>query len=174
MTLLSRTLPVLLAGSLAAGCAGGSGDYPSLAVRDVERQYGRFLPGEADTPSQPAQPAPIRPGAAPETLAALLADAQASFARFEARESAVAAEVAAARGGGIDSDARAAAITSLSQLSSLRSATAVPLGDLDLLAAKAATTFAGSEEIEETRARVAALVERQDAVLERLWAEMDR
>ncbi|MEE4206477.1 MAG: hypothetical protein V2I39_09295 [Erythrobacter sp.] len=175
MTLLRRIPTALFPAALLSACAGSSGDYPSLAIRDVERQYGSFLPTEGQAPPAPVPaPDPVAPVAAPEAIAALVADAETSFARFEDREDRVAAAVGAARGRGIDSDARAAALTSLSDLSAIRSATAVPLGDLDLLAAEAATTFAPTDDIDAARALVLALVERQDAVLAELWAEMDR
>jgi len=173
MTLPPHLVPALVAGLLLASCAGTSGDYPSLGIRDVERQYGRFLPTEGAAPAPAPTPAPIPAVAGPEAIAALVADAEASFSRFEEREDAVAAEIRAAQGRGIDSDARAAALTALSDLSSLRSATAIPLGDLDLLAASAATTFASTEDIDAARARVLALVERQDTVLAEFWAEID-
>ncbi|KPP93360.1 hypothetical protein SAMN04515621_0178 [Erythrobacter sp. HL-111] len=176
MTLPPRILTVLLPGALCAGCAGAGGDYPSLAIRDVERQYGRFLPteGARSGPTPAEVPAPVPPVAGSAAIAALVDDAQGSHARFEQREDSVAAQVGAARGRGIDSDARAAALTALSDLTALRSATAVPLGDLDLLAAEAATTFAPTGDIDAARALVLALVEHQDAVLAELWTEMDR
>jgi len=172
MTPPPRLLPALFAGAFLAGCAGSSADYPSLAIRDAERQYGRFL--TAESTSQTPAPAPVPAVAGPQAIAALVADAEASFGRFEAREDEVSGDIRAAQGRGIDSDARAAALTALSDLSALRSATAIPLGDLDLLAARAATTFAPTDDIDAARALVLALVEREDAVLAELWAEMDR
>ncbi|MEE4337209.1 hypothetical protein [Erythrobacter sp.] len=178
MTPPPRLYPALFAGACLvaslAGCAGAGGDYPSLAIRDVERQYGRFLPTEGNTPEAAPATEPVAAVATQDTIAALVAEAQGSFARFETREDGVAARVGAARGSGSDSDARAAALTALSDLSALRSATAIPLGDLDLLAAEAATTFAPTDDIDTARTLVLALVERQDAVLAELWAEMDR
>jgi hypothetical protein len=123
---------------------------------------------------QRARPAPGDPVAPPARIAALVADADAAFTRFDQRRDTVAALVTAAAGRAIDSPPRARALTALSDLSSLRSATAVPLGDLDVLAAEAATTFAPTDRIDEARVAVRALVERQDAVLAELWAEMDR
>ncbi|QIQ86653.1 hypothetical protein [Erythrobacter sp.] len=174
MTLSPRLLAAPFAALMLSACAGGSGDYPSLAIRDVERQYGRFLITEGTAPAPAPAPAPVAPVAGQAAIAALVSDARASFERFEAREDAVARLVGAGRGRSIDSDARAAALTALSDLSAIRSATAVPLGDLDLLAAEAATTFAPTDDIDAARALVLALVERQDAVLAELWAEMDR
>ncbi|MEQ8410898.1 MAG: hypothetical protein RIB52_05030 [Erythrobacter sp.] len=176
MTLSPPLLAAPLAALLLSACAGGSGDYPSLAIRDVERQYGRFVPSEGTPPPTTAPappPAPVAPVADPQRIAALVAAADASFGTFAAREDRVSALVAAAAGRAIDSDARAEALIALSDLSALRSATAMPLGDLDLLAAEAATTFAPTADIDQARTRVLTLVERQDAVLAELWAEMD-
>lgn len=176
MTPRPRLLAAPVVAALMTACSGASGDYPSLAIRDVEREYGRFLPTEgAPAPAAPAaRPAPGDPVAPPARIAALVADADAAFTRFDQRRDTVAALVTAAAGRAVDSPPRARALTALSDLSSLRSATAVPLGDLDVLAAEAATTFAPTDRIDEARVAVRALVERQDAVLAELWAEMDR
>jgi hypothetical protein len=165
----SAILIVLPAFGLLTACAGDTGRYPSLAIRDAERVQGQYTPASSDTPA-----APIQPVAASTDIAALVAQAEASHQRFTQAEAGARELVAGARGLTIESNERQLALIALSDLSSLRSDTAVNLGSLDLLAAQASTTFAPTEELAAARALVLDLVTAEDAALDALWTELSQ
>lgn len=152
----------LLACALIAACAGASDKYPSLAIRDAERAQGIFTPVEPD-------PEPVRPVASDEDIAALVARARAAHLEFEQAERGARSLVMQARGRSIESNARQLALVALADLATLRSQTAVPMGELDQLKALAATSFAPVEEIDEARAVVAAYLDDEDQSLNALW-----
>jgi len=156
-----------LLGTLAlAGCAGDASRYPSLALREVERRS--FV-----VPAAPGPPAAAIPsGAEMATIAALRASAESASAAFARKQPAAAALVARARGAGPDSAARGAALVALADLTAQRSATFVPLGELDRLAAEAAGDYRDTAAITSTQAAVLALVAQQDAALGALWGEL--
>lgn len=155
-----------LAGSLAlSGCASGAGPYPSLALRDAERRP--YVPASVPvTPVAPPTPADTT------RIAALRQQAETAFDAFAQKQPGAANLVARARGQGMESDARARALVALADLTSLRSATFVPLGELDLLAAEAAAAYGETAPITAAQTAVLALVERQDAALGSLWGEL--
>jgi hypothetical protein len=112
----AAALPLAL---LAAACAGGGGDYPSLAVREAERIYAS---------GDPIKPAPViadRPGIA-ERIGALLAAGRDNAGAFEA--ALAAAQQLAGRAGGPGSDSWVAAQQAVSRAGAAR---AGPVSDAD-------------------------------------------
>ena len=77
-----------------------------------------------------------------------------------------------ARGRGIESNVRQRALVAFADLTTLRSDTAIAMGNLDLLKAEAATTFAPTEDIELAQAEVATLLAEQDEALDALWEQL--
>lgn len=155
-----------LAGLMAAlcGCAGADGRYPSLAMRPFETS----APVAAATP--PAEP--IRPVATAAEIAALVERAKATHGAFTAQQDEAERRARAAAGQGIETNARAAALVAMADLSSQRGATSAVLADLDLLMVEAAGRFASDPALASARAEVAALLAGEDAVLAKLWEVM--
>lgn len=160
-------LPVLPLG--AAACS-TTGRYPSLAQRDVERVSGSAAPAQAD--AEPAIPA-MPPASADlvTRLAGLVKVAEGADAQFQANRPA--AERAAAAAGDTGSDSWASASVALARLETSRSAAMTALAELDTLYADAREQSPleespSSTAIGEARARVAALVDAQDATLRKL------
>lgn len=161
---LLRIAPLLLAAPLAA-CAAGSGNYPSLAIRDAERVEGSFeSAAPVDTPPPPAPPSADLLG----RLSQLQAEATSAHQAFLEAAPGARQAVAAARGAAVESNAYADAQIALADLDSHRSRAAVALGDLDLLFAEAALAFELRAPIAEVRSEVAALIAQEDAVLAEL------
>jgi alkylhydroperoxidase family enzyme len=117
---------------------------------------------------------PLPPSAPLDTarIAALQQSAEDAFARFTRQQPAAAALVARARGQSAESDARARALVALADLTTFRSATFVPLGELDALAADAAADFGETAPIAAAQARVLAMIAQQDASLGAMWGEL--
>jgi hypothetical protein len=159
-----------LTGALAvAACAGGADRYPSLALRDFEKRTSAV----AAPISPPAAPAaPSLPAAERARIAALVTRAEQSAAAFAKQQPESIALVRRARGQGGDSAARAAALVALADLTALRSATFVPLGELDLLAAEASANYGDTAPIAAAQTAVLAQIARQDAALSALWQEL--
>jgi len=155
---------------LLTACAGSGDKYPSLAVRDAERAVGQFTPTRTVASSE----TPARAPASAEDLAKLVTEATESHRAFIVARPNASGLVDGARGTATESDARARALIALADLTSKRSDTAIPLGDLDLLAAEARTTLAPYSEIVAARALVAGLVDQQDRTLAELWAKMQQ
>ncbi|MDP4574763.1 hypothetical protein Q9K02_06370 [Qipengyuania sp. G39] len=157
---------------LLAGCATpADSDYPSLAVRDIERAEGQFDVGPPQTIDVPAVETPLS-GPLPEQLAALVARATEAHRAFTSALPTAERRVAAASGAGIGSDSWAAAQVALADLDSSRSLASVPLGDLDILYAAASVQADDTAAIEAARSQVIALVAEEDAALERLRARV--
>lgn len=149
-----------------SACAGGSDRYPSLAIRDVERASGQFTPASAQVQS------PIRPVASVAELSALLDRARQSQARFANASREAERLVRSAQSRPIESNARQSALVALADLATLRSDTALTVGDLDLLKAEAATSFAPHVEIDRARAEISAMLDTQDNTLDTLWGSL--
>ncbi len=156
-------------GLLAAlsACAADNGRYPSLALRPFET-------GAAPVSTAPETVAPIRPLTSPATIAALRGRAQSAHAAFLAQESATAPLARAASGQSVETNARAAALVAMADLSTKRGATSAVLADLDLLTVDAATALSADPALSATQAEVAALLAREDAAMARLWEAMGR
>ena len=150
-------------------CAGSADRYPSLALRDFER---RSVVGAAPA-SPPAAPAAAGLSADESArIAALVTRAEQCEAAFARQQAGSAALVRRARGQGRDSAARATALVALADLTTLRSATFLPLGELDLLAAEAAANNRDTASIAAAQTAVLAQIARQDAALSALWQEL--
>lgn len=163
MTRQKFLAPIFLAAALSA-CASTVEDYPSLAIRDAERVSGTMQAVETDPPPPPA---PIATDLR-ERLVQLQDQAAASHREFI--EAAPVAErlVSGAANAAITTDRWAAAQVALADLDSARSATAIALGDLDLIFVDAALELDQRAEIVTARERVVALVAEEDAILARL------
>ncbi len=160
-------IPALLLPALLAGCASAPNDYPSLATRDAERMAGRFEPPQ---PYVPPPPLPATLG----QLGALEHAADAAHAAFLAEAPRARTVVQAARGAAAGSEAWARAEVALASLISARSATTVPLADLDRLAVDAAVDGRQTAPIIAVRDAVEAQVAAEDATIAQLKAVLDR
>lgn len=154
-----------------AACAANADRYPSLAVRDVERQEGRFEP-VASTPLDVPEVAIPAGGSLPDRLAALDAAAEAAHRQFLASVQTATRRANAAAGAAVGSDAWASAQVALADLDSARSATAIALADLDTLMVANAVQAQDLSAIEAVRQEVLAKVAEEDAVLARLRAQL--
>lgn len=160
-----KNLAVLGLIAALSACAANEGRYPSLALRPFET-------GSAVVGPAPESTGPIRPATSPAALAALRSTAMRAHAAFLTQETATAPLARAAAGQSIDTNARAAALVAMAELTSQRSATAAVLADLDLLVAEAATALFPDPALMATQAEVAALLAREDAGIARLWDAM--
>jgi len=156
----------LVLGGAVAGCAGApSSDYPSLAIRDVERATGTLAP----PPAPPPPPAPLAPEAA-EELGRLQAQAAQAHARFLAAAPGARGTVSAAAGADPGAESWARAQVALAGLEAIRSQAMVPMADLDRLFVDTATSGGTLEPIAGVREEVAALIEEEDALIASLAA----
>ena len=158
---LTAMLAVIL-----SGCAASSDRYPSLAVRDAERQAG--------VPAPAAPPPPVAPVASSQELGDILAQAREADASFRAKQAEAARLAQASRGLDVESNAYASAAAAIAELSSLRGQTRSALGRLDELETEAATTFAPLAEIRAAQVEIEGLVAEQSAVLEATSANLAR
>lgn len=165
----ARTLNIALlsASLLIAGCAGSGDKYPSLAVRDVERAQGQFTPTAVERE-------PIRPVATAADIAGLVRTAEQAHARFLDQQASAMTLVSSASRLGIESNTRQRALVAVADLVSIRSDTAIALADLDLLAAKASTTFAPTDELIAARSKVEALISAQSSTLDALSRQLSQ
>ena len=157
---------VLLAVPLLAACESAT-DYPSLAIRDVERD------------GAIAAPAPPPPLAAPDPAALdraqTLADsARVEHARFLDALPAVRAAVRRGSGAPLGSKPWGDAQVALATLESRRSVVALPLGDLDALLVEARVSAVDPQPLDAIHDAVVALVAAEDAALAELRALMRR
>lgn len=159
------TLPLL------AACATPTGKYPSLAVRDVERAQGQFEPIPAAPLDVPEIPE-LEEGPLPQRLEALGAAADAAHAAFVAKARGAARLAAAAAGAPVASSAWASAQVALADLASARSATAIPLAELDALMVGTAIQARDVSAIELVRQRVLNQISEEDETLARLRARL--
>lgn len=160
--------PVLLL----AGCATpADSDYPSLAIRDIERAEGQFDVGPPQRIDVPVVETPLS-GPLSDQLTMLVDRATEAHRAFTSTLPTAERRVAAASGAAIGSDSWAAAQVALADLDSSRSLASVPLGDLDILYAAASVQAEETAAIEAARAQVIALVAEEDAALERLRARV--
>lgn len=165
-TLLSKSVIFALLAAALAGCAGNSGDYPSLAMRPFES-------GTAPaTAAPPPPPAPIRPVVSPERLADLLAGTAAAHDAFLAQETKAAQLARAATGQPFASAAHAAALVALADLDAQRGKTAGTLATVDGLAAEARAALADDAALVSAQSEIAAPLAREDAAIARLWEMM--
>lgn len=147
-----------LASSLGA-CATPSDEYPSLAIRDVER-------AAALPPAEPvAYVPPAPPAATLDRLDQLAADAASANQAFLAEAPRTRSAVAAARGAEPGAESWSVAQVAVAGLQASRSKAMIVLADLDRIYVDAAVEGLALERIAATRDRVAAQVEEQDATI---------
>lgn len=161
-------IPLLL--TALAGCAGsgsGSGKYPSLAIRDIERVQGTFEPVGAEQLDVPKVEVAYS-GSLLDRLSALVGQAEDAHRVFTAAVPVAEQLANAANDAEIGSDAWASAQVALAGLDSARSDVAVALGELDILHAARAVQAEDVGAIDAARGKVLALVTIEDATLERL------
>ncbi|WP_120078040.1 hypothetical protein [Aurantiacibacter odishensis] len=164
MVQVSRLLPVS-AFALLAACASPEGDYPSLAIRDVERVSGSLE-------VEPAPPPPAPPATTLASLDELAASARAAHQRFLSAEPDARAVTAFAAGAARGTEAWARAQVAIANLEAQRSQTMIALADLDRIYVDAATSAFATESIFDVRSEIDALVEQQDATIRSLLGRL--
>tara|TARA_R110002072_G_scaffold38314_18_gene110997 strand:- start:6888 stop:7388 length:501 start_codon:yes stop_codon:yes gene_type:complete len=160
-----------LAALTLSACASSGGDYPSLAIRDVERARGRFEPIAVDPIAVPEVPVAYE-GSLQERLAMLVEAARSAHQRFVASLPAARRTVASAGRAAIGSTAWGASQVALADLESIRSDAAIPLADLDILHIAASVASEDRGQIDTARSAVIALVEEEDEALAELRARV--
>ena len=168
MEISFRFSGLVLGAVFLSACAGGD-QYPSLALQPGERFAGQFNPA----PEPPSAPA-IRSSLSHNDIAIITGRAEAADARFRAAEPASRSALDSAQGTARDSRAFGDAIVALSDLTALRSRTAIALSDLDLMKAEASIRFEDTAIVEAAQAEVVAMLARQDATLTELWGRLER
>jgi hypothetical protein len=157
---------VVLGCSLGA-CETASDEYPSLAIRDLERAAGTLLPAEPATYIPPSPPA-----GALDRLDRLAADAADAHRAFLAEAPQARRAVAAARGTGPGADSWARAQVAVAGLETTRSRTMIALADLDRLYVDAAVEGEALDRIDAVRDRVVTQVEEQNAAIEGMLGDL--
>ncbi|MXO57431.1 hypothetical protein [Pontixanthobacter gangjinensis] len=158
-------LLAILPATILGGCASSGKTYPSLAIRDAEQVSGS-LSGVAED-SEDIAPAPLSDNIAVQ-LPELESGARKAHLAFTNAVPAARSAVARGSGAATASDNWARAQVALGDLDSLRSQTAVFLGDLDLLYVDATLAFEQREAIGQVRNIVIGLVAEEDAELSKL------
>ena len=167
MPSLSRLAAAFAIAALIAGCAATSDEYPSLAIRDVERAEGQFAP----VPVPQLDVPPIETGGIPTPVSALAAAREADAA-FRAALPSARRTVAAGRGAGRESDARASALVAIAVLESRRSDTAIALGHLDTLLVADRIEADLDSAVIAAHSEVLSIIKAQDAALDPLRAQL--
>jgi len=153
-------------GCTLGACATPSEEYPSLAIRDVERAAGTMQP-----PPEPYVPPPP-PAATLDRLDQLAAEAASAHQAFLAEAPRARSAVAAARGAGPGADSWAVAQVAVSGLEASRGKAMIALADLDRLYVDAAVEGEALDRIGATRDRVAAQVDEQNATIEGMLGQL--
>lgn len=138
---LRSLTPALALAILTSGCTTAA-NYPSLAVRDVERASGTASPANGE-PAPPEAPLPPASADLATRLDGLVAAAREAHRQFQSNRAA--AERAVADAGDTGSDSWSTASVALARLESSRSSAMVALGDLDALFVDARTEGALEE-----------------------------
>ena len=148
--------PALMLG----GCAAASDKYPSLAIRDFEREV---APEQVTPlPMQAMAPALV------EKVAGARALALREDAAFRAALPAVERQVASTRGLSATSNAWAAAQVALSQLQTRRNLTVSALGDIDEVIAAQSAQLVDTSAQQSIQQEVEAILSSQDRALAQL------
>lgn len=153
--------------ALTGGCASQTGDYPSLAIRDVELTAGRMAVPEVAPPAAP-------PRATLDRLAPLMAEARAAHAAFNVAAEQTTTRVRAASGAASGSESWSVAQVALADLRSRRSTAVIALADLDRLYADASSAGESTAEIAPVRSEVAELIAEEDRMLDTLVGQLAR
>ena len=157
-TRFTYALPATAAAFLVAGCLGDGAQYPSLAMRDVERADGVAMPASAPPPV-PA----IVSVAELDAIVARARDYDRGFAAARPQASRLAQRAA---GASRNSDLRSQALVALARLTTLHGQTTIALGELDRLEAQAAGSLAPITAIREAQTEVARIAAGQDAAID--------
>lgn len=159
----TRPIFIVTAIAVLSGCAASNANYPTLEIRDFERNSGTF--SAPDTPNAP--PTPLAP-AQLSRIAELESQALAAHQAF--LNAAPSARRAVSHGAGASpgSNASGDALVALADLDAKRSLTAIALADLDLLYAEQATALNGRTEVDAARTAVTQMLRNQDGVLREL------
>lgn len=173
---MNRAIPCLCALTAPfalAACAGG-GNYPSLAIRDVERVSGT---AQAVAPEAEPSPAPPLSEDLDQRIARLISQARQAHTRFENRAGSASAAVGAARGARSPSDSWVQAHVALADLQALRSDAVIALADVDELFAEERNAFPGNlsptaEALSQTRDQIGAWVEEEDQIIAQLASRL--
>lgn len=171
MSCPARLLLSALAALTLSACASSGGDYPSLAIRDVEHARGQFEPIAVDPIAVPEVPVAYE-GSLQERLGMLVEAARSAHQRFVASLPAARRTVASAGRAAIGSSAWGASQVALADLESIRSDAAIPLADLDILHIAASVAAQDRGQIDTARSAVIALVEEEDEALAELRARV--
>lgn len=172
MSCPARLLLSALCALALSACASSGDDYPSLAIRDVERAQGQFEPipvAPIDVPEVPRN----YEGSLDARLAMLVEAASSAHQRFTASAPAARRTVARTGRAAVGSNDWGAAQVALADLSSIRSDTAIALADLDILHIAAAVAAEDRAQIDAARSAVIAMVEEEDATLAELRARVE-
>jgi len=156
-----------------SACTSLGGEYPSLAIRDVERASGSAMPVEAAL--QPP-PAPLSEQTS-QRIAQSLERARKAHSSFVAGTGTATNAVNAARGTTPPSDRWIAAQLALASLQGLRSQAVIAQADLDLMFAEERLAEPGSisptaEALARAREEVDGWVEEQNGTIARLASQL--
>ena len=173
MSRASLALLVLTSSLTLGGCASAAGDYPSLAIREVERPSGSAMPVDAAPPPLPVQLS-AQTG---QRIAQALERARKAHSAFVAGTGRTAGAVSAARGSRAPADAWIAAQLALANLQSLRSEAVIAQADLDLLFAEERLAEPGpisptAQALANAREQVDGWVDEQNRTIARLAGQL--
>lgn len=159
-------LPVLAVLPALTACAGNETTYPSLSIRDFERNGAQYAvaQGEADL-----MPAPL-PADKAARLGALRSEIEALHRAFLAAAPDARRAAENAGGAGPGSDRWSAAAVALASLDSQRSQAAVILADLDVLFVDTTLSFEDRIAVQNVRDTALTRIRAQDATLSTLRA----
>jgi hypothetical protein len=152
-----RLFPLATAALLGA-CAAPQSEYPSLAIRDVERVSGTMQVAPAPSPAPP-------PAFALSQLDGLAEQLRTSQAEFVALTPASRGVVLGAAGQARDSQDWSNAQVAIAELEALRSRTMIAVADLDRLYVDATTGGFDTAAIANVRDRAQAIIEHQTDVI---------
>ena len=158
-TLLRSCIIISVSAAILSACAGDNNKYPSLAIRDAERQTGQFTPV--------ARP-PVAPIVSTQTLSQIVAEARSTHQKFLDARQGTRVLADAARGLDVESNNHSRAVVAIAAMSVLRGQTAATLGSLDGLEAEATTAFAPAAEIRAAQEEIEAMLQEQDVILKSL------
>ena len=166
------SLALHLVGLIALSAFARSGeDYPSLAIRDVERAQGHFEAGESRRLDVPEVEVDLSTGL-DSRLAELVGAARTAHETFRGLVPEARRRVGAAGSRSAATDAWAAAQVSLAELEAARSLAAIPLGDLDAIYVSQSVQAEQSAEVAAAREQVLGWIAEEDAVLAELSARL--
>ncbi|WP_324742529.1 hypothetical protein U8326_04100 [Tsuneonella sp. CC-YZS046] len=151
-------------GGLTGACAGDSGRYPSLAIREAERVEGTAQavePEEIPAPETPSQDLVTR-------LEQLKSEADRAHKAFMAAAPGAERQVSAASGAAVASDAWTSAQVAIANLEASRSRLLIALAQLDSLHVTAELEGGARSTISDARNQVDQMAETENEIIARL------